>query len=340
MTASSGSSADPLIATLTMNPALDITTTIDGPISAGKLRCGPARYDPGGGGINVARVAHILGAPVTAVFPAGGTIGEFITDKLVTETEIAVRRVEIAGTTRENFTVNEPHTGRQYRFTLPGPNLSRTEQIDCLNQLWWAAGSAQYIVASGSLPPGVAPDFYQRVADMCRVTDVRLVLDTSGTGIVQITSGVFLLKTDPAELGAHVGRELCTQADQVDAAGALIEQGCAENVVISLGRNGALLITAAGARYHPPVVVQPGGGVGAGDALVAAITVGLNRGVPLDIALRLGVAAGAAALLAPGTVACQRHDIEDLLARVPDSISPPNPISTLPTSLPQRNVSH
>ena len=209
------------IVTLTMNPAIDITTNTSVVAPTDKMRCGAVRYDPGGGGINVARVAHVLGASATAVFPAGGPIGELLTD-LVARAGVAVRRVPIAGSTRQSFTVDETSTGRQYRFVLPGPSVTFAEQCECLNQLRAAVAGARFVVASGSLPPNVHPDYYQRVAHICEEHGARLVLDTSGGGLRHITDGVFLLKPSVRELRECVGRELDTEADQLAAAHELI----------------------------------------------------------------------------------------------------------------------
>ena len=121
--------------TLTMNPALDITTDTDRVIHTDKMRCGLPRYDPGGGGINVARIAHVLGASVTALFPAGGHAGDKVTD-LVADSGVAVQRITVARSTRESFTVDERSTGNQYRFVLPGPQLTDAEQTECLEKLW------------------------------------------------------------------------------------------------------------------------------------------------------------------------------------------------------------
>ncbi len=306
------------IVTLTMNPALDITTSTDVVKPTDKLRCAAARYDPGGGGINVAHVANVLGAPTAAVFPAGGSAGELVTDLLVAE-GLAVHRVRIGGVTRESFTVNERSTDRQYRFVLPGPELTLAEQTECLIRLRRAAVSAAFVVASGSLPPGVAPEFYQQVAEVCRETGALFILDTSGGGL-QHVSGVFLLKPSVRELRECVGRELKTEAEQVTAARELIDRGCTENVVVSLGAEGAMLVTPESSQRYSPVPVPPGSGVGAGDAMVAGIAVGLTRGWPLATAIQLGVAAGAAMLLTPGTAPCTRKDADRLFEIVENPV--------------------
>jgi 6-phosphofructokinase 2 len=303
------------IVTLTMNPALDITTSIDRVRPTDKLRCRGARHDPGGGGINVARVAHVLGASVSAVFPAGGPTGDVVADLLVAQ-HVPLKRVRIGGRTRESFTVNEESSGQQYRFVLPGPRLTFAERAQCVDELRAAAGSAQFVVASGSLPPGVPADFYQQVAEVCSDVGTRLILDTSGTGLQHITSGVFLLKPSVRELRECFGRELATEADQIAAARELIQRGQTQIVVVSLGDNGALLVTPDAAQRVSAIKMRSGSGVGAGDAMVAAITVGLSRGWPLPKSVRFGVAAGAAMLMTPGTAVCSRADVERLFELV------------------------
>jgi 6-phosphofructokinase 2 len=304
----------PDIITLCMNPALDITTDTEVVRPTNKLRCAAARHDPGGGGINVARVAQALGAKSVAVFPAGGPAGEVV-NRLLAAESIAVQRVAIGGWTRESFTVNESSTAAQYRFVLPGPELTAAEQTECIRQLRGAAGSAKIVVASGSLPPGVPDDFYQQVADVCADLEVKLLLDASGGGLKHLTSGVYLIKPSLRELSEHVGRELLSEAEQFSAARELVDRGAAECVLVSLGADGALLVTAAAGLRYEPVRVPPGSSVGAGDAMVAGVAVGLTRGWALSEAVRLGIAAGAAVHLTPGTAACTREDTERLFAQ-------------------------
>ncbi|BBZ49069.1 1-phosphofructokinase family hexose kinase [Mycobacterium heidelbergense] len=312
------------IATLTMNPALDITTSVDLVRPTEKLRCQTTRYDPGGGGINVARVARVLGASVVAVFPAGGPTGDLLVS-LLGDAGVPFRKVPIAASTRESLTVNETSSGQQYRFVLPGPRLTVREQAHCLEQLRAATESAEFVVASGSLPPGVTADFYQRVADICRHRGARLILDTSGGGLQHVSSGVFLLKASVRELRECVGRSLATEADQIAAAHQLVDSGRAHVVLVSLGSHGALLTTRRASQRFSAIPMAGGSGVGAGDAMVAAITVGLGRGWPLSKSVRLGIAAGAAMLMTPGTAACERADVERLFARSAEPCDVPRP---------------
>lgn len=296
-----------------MNPALDITTSVDVVRATEKLRCETPRYDPGGGGINVARVAHVLGGSVSAVFPAGGASGGLLTS-LLDDERVSYRQITISAATRESLTVNENSTGQQYRFVLPGPRLTFTEQAQCLDELRRAADSAEFVVASGSLPPGVPADYYQRVADSCQRLGARFILDTSGGGLQHVSSGVYLLKASARELRECVGRPLVTESEQFAAARELVENGCAQSVLVSLPSRGTLLVTQSVSQRFSAIPMRSGSGVGAGDAMVAAITIGLSRGWPLEKSVRLGIAAGAAMLMTPGTAVCERADVEKLFA--------------------------
>lgn len=310
----------PAIVTLTMNPALDITTDTERVAPTDKMRCGAARYDPGGGGIYVARIAHVLGASVAAVFPAGGPAGDLVT-RLVADAHVPAHRIPITGSTRESFTVNEHTTSRQYRFVLPGPRLTVAEQSRCLDELCTVMGSAPFAVASGSLPPDVPPGFYQRVADVCRERGTAFILDTSGGGLTHVTSGVFLLKASVRELRDYGEADLPTESERIAAAREIIQHGRSEVVVVSCGADGALLVTAQSGQRFATVPVRSGSGVGAGDAMVAAIVVGLSGGWPLQKSVRLGTAACAAMLLTPGTATCTRADVERFYELVPEPVT-------------------
>ncbi|PQP47313.1 1-phosphofructokinase family hexose kinase [Mycolicibacterium austroafricanum] len=297
------------IVTLTMNTALDVAADADEVVPTEKVRCRAVRYDAGGGGVNVARFARVLGATVSAVFTAGGSTGSRVID-MVEAAGVPGVPVPIEGATRESFTVNERATGKQYRFVLPGPVLSPGEEARCLEALRQAAYSAQFVVASGSLPPGVPLDFYQRVADMCREAGALLILDTSGGGLSHITSGVYVLKPSVRELRECVGRPLPTEAEQLAAAHELIDRGIARIVVVSLGAQGALLAASSHSERFPALPVAAVSGIGAGDAMVAGITVGLAEGWTLDRAVRYGIAAATAKLQTPATSVFDRADVE------------------------------
>lgn len=245
-------------------------------------------------------MARVLGASVAAVSPLGGPAGARVAE-LVRRAGVPLRQVDIAESTRESFTVDEFSTGRQYRFVLRGPHLDFSERAQCLRELRGAAGSAEFVVASGSLPPGVPSDFYQLVADVCWELGALLILDTSGAGLAGVARGVFLLKPSLRELRDYVGRPLETEIEQVAAARELIERGVTQAVVVSLGADGALLVTPTVSHRFAAVPMRGVSGVGAGDAMVAGITVGLSRAWSLSESTQLGIAAGTAMLATPGT---------------------------------------
>jgi len=304
------------IITLTMNPALDIATSTPRVEPAHKLRCTPPRYDPGGGGINVARAVHALGGEAVAIFPAGGAAGEMIRHMLNQE-GVAYEAVPITGFTRESLAVEERVTGKQFRFILPGPELGERDQERCLDQLALQAARAEYIVVSGSLPLGVADDFYARVSTLAKSLGRPLVLDTSGAALKQAGGGIYLLKPSLRELQDLVGRDIRSKRDQEQAVRQVIAEGRCKIVVLSLGDEGALLATADGSERFPAVPVTAQSTIGAGDSMLAGIVLGLSRGLSLHDAVRFGMAAGAAALLGFGTALCRRADVEQLYAQLP-----------------------
>lgn len=297
------------IVTLTMNPALDISTTADRVVATDKVRCGVPRRDPGGGGINVARVLTALGEPATAVFPSGGHSGRALEDLIASE-GVRAHTVTIRRSTRESFTVNEERTGLQYRFVLPGPELAAVEVDACLHALVSTAQGARFVVASGSLPPGVPVDFFQTVADVVSGVGARLVVDTSGPPLRALRRGVYLLKPSVRELRDYVGHDLRSVDDQLAAARAIVDRGVCSVVVVSLGADGALHVTEEGAERTPTLRVPVVSGIGAGDSMVAGIVFGLTRGWELREAVRYGVAAGAATIGSPGTALCDRAEVD------------------------------
>ncbi len=304
-----------LFTTLTMNPALDLSTAVDHIVDAHKMRCESPQVHAGGGGINVARVLVRLGETVRALFPIGGPTGDRLM-RLLAADGVAIDGVPIAGDTRESFTVRELSTGRELRVVLPGPTLSEAEWRACLARLdrqpagqWW--------VASGSLPPGVPTDFFARVARLARTAGCRLVLDTSGEPLrAALEEGVYLVKPSLREMSELAGGPLDSLAQQRDAASALVTRGSAEVVALSLGAQGALFASAdVGLLANAPQVPVVST-VGAGDSFLAGLVAALSRQSERAEAFRTAVAAGAAALLAPGTALCQPQDIERLRVQV------------------------
>lgn len=308
----------PVIATLTLNPALDISTATDHVTAEHKLRCTTARYDPGGGGVNVARVVCTLGGNAVAVFAAGGPVGDSL-QKLLDSAGIPQRVIPIEGQTRVSFTVDERASKDQFRFVFPGPRLSPDEQEQFFETVATLDPPPQYIVASGSLPPGVPAEFYARFARLAKELKAKFFLDTSGDALRHAgQAGVYLVKPNLRELSEFVGRELKTEQDQAAAGQQMIHEGRAEVVVLSLGAKGALFITADRSEHFPAMEVPIRSAVGAGDSMLGGIVYALARGDTLRDAVRYGMAAGAAALMSEGTQLNTREDTERLYRLVPD----------------------
>ncbi len=302
------------IVTLTMNPALDVSTSIHSVAPEIKLRCAAPGFHPGGGGINVARAVHFLGGKACAVYAAGGHTGEKLR-QLLTDEGIDQLALPIAGTTRESFTCYEDSSGLQYRFTLPGPALSQPEWRACLD----ASLDLQpdYLVVSGSLPKGVPNDFYAQLAIRARAQQCRLLIDSGGDALQAAgKTGVFLLKPNLRELERLAGETLADEAQIKQAARRLIESGMTEAVLVSLGAAGAALATRADYVSLRAPIVPIRSKVGAGDCMVGGLALALAQGRNLLDAARFGVAAGSAAVMTPGTQLCRKDDAERLYAQM------------------------
>jgi 6-phosphofructokinase 2 len=300
-----------MIACLSLNPALDLATSTAKVVPTSKLRCSPPRLDPGGGGLNVARVIQTLGGDAVALFPVGGHTGAKLVE-LVQGLELPHRAIPIAGATRESLTVEEGESGLQYRFVLPGPELTDEELARCADALTQLQPRPSHFVATGSLPPGAPADFYARICRTARELGMKTVLDTSGPALHAAYAGLSLMKPSLSELEEIAGARLATMAERIAAARDIVGRGSAEVVVVSLGGDGALWVTEDAHEHLPPIPVQPRSAVGAGDSMVAAITLGLANDMPLRDAVRFGMAAGAATVMTPGTELCRREDVESL----------------------------
>ncbi|HSJ73989.1 MAG TPA: 1-phosphofructokinase family hexose kinase [Miltoncostaeaceae bacterium] len=303
------------IVTLTINPALDASTEVPALVAGPKLRCGPVRREAGGGGINVARAITALGEAALALHAVGGPPGAMI-ESCLAEEGVPQRPVRVSGMPRENLAVLDRSSGERFRFVLPGPPMTRAEWRRCLDEAV-AAADGPYLVASGSLPPGVPADFYARLATALAASGTRLLLDCCGAPLrAALARGVHLIKPNYREFDELAGREL-TDAERERSAARLVEEGRAEVVIVTLGPRGALLVSGTErARIAAPSVPPAGSPVGAGDSFMGALAVALAAGRRLVDACAYGVAAAAAAMMTPGTEPCRRADVEALAARM------------------------
>ncbi|WP_205703879.1 1-phosphofructokinase family hexose kinase [Candidatus Chloroploca sp. Khr17] len=307
--------AVPVIVTLTMNPSVDVNTGVNQVVPEHKLRCSAARYEPGGGGINVSRALRNLGEESLALYTAGGNRGVLLQELLAQE-GLRHRALAVAEPTRESFAVLEALSGQQFRFSLPGPELSEPEWRACLAALAALSPTPAVIVASGSLPAGVPDDFYHQVAVLGRAVGARVIVDTSGPALqATISASLFLIKPNLRELALLVGRPLDDEEAVEQAALELVGLGHTA-VIVSLGAAGALLATGDGCERLRAPTVPIRSKVGAGDSMVAGIVAGLARGFELREAARFGVAAGTAAVMTSGSELCRCDDAERLYRRM------------------------
>jgi 6-phosphofructokinase 2 len=299
------------VATITLNPCIDKTFNVERVVPDRKLRGYDIRLYPGGGGINVARAITRLGGQVTALWSCGGCSGDRLRELLDAE-GVSHDPVQIEDDTRENLIVRDDSSGQQYRFGMPGPDLTRRERADWTKRTSQWSEPPRFIVFSGSLPPGASLDWYH---DLLRSVppESRIVVDTKQAALAKaLDAGVYLAKPNIHELEEVVGRELHHDEQIIEAAREMIRCNQVEVLLISLGRGGAIVVTANEVdRLHAPAV-RIRSKVGAGDSMVGGLLFALDQGYSLANATRMAVAAGAAAVMTPGTDLCHREDVERL----------------------------
>ena len=299
------------IMTLTVNPAVDLSSHAASVQPGHKIRTFDERYDPGGGGINVARVIHELGGETLALLASGGVTGRFV-EQMLTQAKVPWQAVLIGGSCRISVTVHDKSNGQEYRFVPQGPKLTTAECSDLLETL--RCVEADWVVASGSLAPGMPEDFYAKVAGIAAARGARFALDTSGPALAaSLGHGISLLKPSLSELESIVGRKLPDLGSQMDQAKRLVQSGAAAMIALTLGSAGAILATSEHACHLPAPPVTERTGVGAGDSFLAGLVFALARGQPPEKALKLAVACGAAAVQGSGTAQVKRADVATLL---------------------------
>jgi 6-phosphofructokinase 2 len=304
------------IITITPNPAVDLSTSVGKLVAFTKMRCARALRDPGGGGINVARVVNRLGGQVAAIYPAGGCSGDLLR-RLLNREKVRSITIHASEETREDFTVFEEVTSQQYRFVMPGSPLNEDEWSACLSRFANFSPQPGFIVASGSLPPGVPEDFYARVARIAKQWGGKVLVDTSGAALAQaLAEGVYLIKPNLREFWEATGIRSSDEAVLIEAGRDLIAKGRVSIIALSLGPQGAMLIARDRVLRAEALPVKVASVVGAGDSFVGAITWSLARGDDLRTALSVATAGGAAALLSPGTGLCRAEDIHRLAPQV------------------------
>ncbi len=300
------------IVTLTFSPTLDIATDVDVVRPSSKLRCAEPRNEPGGGGINVARVSTRLGCDAVAVAPLGGDGGRLVVDRLAAE-GVIVDAVLIERPIRTSFSVTEESTGRQFRFVLPPHPLDGIDAQRCIDITCERGRAAGCVVVSGGIDVPNVAEVLRAIVEL--VSPIPVIIDTSADALeAALESGAALVKPSARELSTIVGRDLDTERDITAAAIEVVERADVGALLVSIGAGGALLVR----RGVPPVrfrapTVQVRSTIGAGDSLVAGIATQLARGSALVDAIRHGIAAGTATVLTEGTALCDPVVVSELL---------------------------
>ena len=302
------------VLTLTLNPALDMATTVAAVVPDQKLRCSDPLLDPGGGGLNVSRAIAALGGESLALVALGGLTGDRLAG-LIRRESVPFLALTAPGETRQSLTVTDASTGQQYRFMLPGPVWSEADQDRVFLLLRASARQGAIGVISGSQPPGVPVDFPARLARS--MPGLNVVLDTSGSplreAIANPIPGLAVLRMDDEEAEACAGRKLETRAQSADFAAELVQKGVAKQVIIARGADGSVMAEAGRRLFAKAAKVRLVSRVGAGDSFVAGYVLATARGQDSAAALAYGAAAASAAVTTDATQLCHLADVERLL---------------------------
>ena len=304
-----------MIATVTLNPSLDKTVTVEGLVVDEANRWTSLRRDPGGKGINVSRVLHELGNETIAYGFIGGIDGQIL-EHLLEQQGVPCDFTSIEGQIRSNFIITNLKTRRQTRIDAPGPHVSRDELEDLVGKLTHIKPKPDFLVLAGSVPPGVPDDIYRQLIEEAKKHGVKTVLDSDDEWLKDgIKAKPNVIKPNVHETEELLGEKLGDEAAIIQALRTLVTQGI-EVVAISRGKDGLIVANGGKILKVIPPQVEIRSTVGAGDSAVAGLVLKLSQGDGIEEACRLAVAAGTAATLTPGTELCRRQDVERLLPQV------------------------
>lgn len=309
------------VLTVTLNPALDLTTSVERLVPTRKLRCGEPRFDPGGGGVNVSRAIKELGGQSRAFVAIGGNTGAQLR-QLLEARGLDCEYWEVGEETRLSFTVMEQQTALHYRFVLPGPKVPGDDVNALLARLEpLIAGAPGFVVLSGSLPPGLPFDTYGRITGMAQGLGSRVIIDTHGEALrAAARERPYLIRLNHLEAQELLGGDADVAAHRLGHE--LVQRGLTSIAIVTLGERGAIVATSEGQYEIRPPRVTVRSSVGAGDSYVAALTFGLANGWPLEEAARYGVAAAAAAVTTEATELCRRDTVNAFYVQIGGALRP------------------
>lgn len=302
------------IVTLTLNPALDMSTEVAHLVPDEKLRCADPVLDPGGGGLNVSRAVMALGGESLALVALGGLTGDRLAG-LIRNEGVPFLAMTAPGETRQSLTVTEKATGHQYRFMLPGPKWAEADQERVFTLLRASARAGAYSVISGSQPPGVPSDFPAKLARA--MPGLMVILDTSGPALVEAVTnpipGLDVLRMDGYEAEQLAHRPLTTREDSAAFAAELVARGVAKTVIVARGADGSVLANVEERLFCNAAKVTVVSTIGAGDSFVAGYVLTRSRGQNAAEALAMATASASSAVTTAATDLCNPADVMRLL---------------------------
>lgn len=301
-----------MILTVTLNPCIDKSSAAEQLKPEAKLRCTEVVNEPGGGGINVSKALKKLETASVALFPAGGHNGDMLCS-LLKEEEIEFHAVDTKVETRENWIVLESSTNNQFRFTFPGREVQEETIKTLIDQV--RNFSPNYVIASGSLPPGLPDHFYGLIVKNAKAVGAKCIVDTSGPALQALQGkGAYLIKPNISELCKMLNVETLAKEEVPTAAQQAIHDGYAELIAVSMGPDGAWLVSSNEQYFAAAPKVEKRSTVGAGDSMVAGICFMLQQNRSLKEVIAFGVACGSAATMNEGTQLFNKADAERLFA--------------------------
>jgi 1-phosphofructokinase len=304
-----------MIATITLNPAIDKSLIVRG-FEIGKTNRGElARLDVGGKGINVAKALKRWGATVCALGLVAGSNGRIILDALSAE-GIPADFVNVPGETRVNLKIRDPEKGTETELNEQGFRVTPGKLEKLLRKIQVHAPQCAVMVFSGSLPPDAPPTIFANMIRTAKARGAKCFLDTAGPGLkLGLAAGPHLIKPNRAEAQDLLKSALGTPRELMEAARTLIEMG-SEQVLISLGAEGAVGVAGEEALLARPPAVQVRSSVGAGDTMVAAMAYAAVQGLPFRQAFRMAVAASAATVALEGSKVADLAAVQELIPLV------------------------
>ena len=301
-----------MILTVTLNPCIDKSSQAEKLKPESKLRCTEVVNEPGGGGINVSKALKRLETTSVALFPAGGHNGDMLCSLLRAE-ELEFHAVDTKVETRENWIILETSTVNQYRFTFPGREVQEDTIKTLIDQI--RNFTPSYVIASGSLPPGLPDYFYGLIVKNAKAVGAKCIVDTSGPALQALQGkGAYLIKPNIGELCKMLNVDWLDKDEVPDAAQQAIRDGFAELIAVSMGPDGAWIISSHEKHFAAAPKVEKRSTVGAGDSMVAGMTYMLQQNRSLKEVIAFGVSCGSAATMNEGTQLFKKEDAERLFA--------------------------